>query len=109
MRLVVCKVTVSGFKYQLYKSTSLICDKIHNNFIDNHVSYVYKNVCMEWLWYLNRTDMFDFTFLKIGKWWDNNNEIDIEKSVLFGGFTDSLLRLWGQEDNLFLLSGIPGM
>lgn len=52
--------------------------KIQANFIDNHVSFVYEDVCAERMWELNAQDAWPFTFLRAGRWWDNyNNEIDI--------------------------------
>jgi AAA+ ATPase superfamily predicted ATPase len=56
---------------------SYVLDKLKSNFIDNHVSFVYEKVCMEKLWQLNKADKLKFKLLKLGKWWDNANEIDI--------------------------------
>ena len=54
-----------------------VMQKIKNNFIDNHVAFVYENVCREKMWDLNIKGMFGFTFDKLGRWWNSNEEIDI--------------------------------
>lgn len=65
--------------------------KIRANFIDNHVAYVYEDVCREYLWQLNAEGAWPFTFLKAGRWWDSrSNEIDVvtidpdEKNIILG-------------------------
>ncbi|MEW6624752.1 MAG: ATP-binding protein [Bacillota bacterium] len=54
-----------------------VVEKIKSNFIDNHVSHIYEKVCMEKIWQLNYENRFFFKVLKMGKWWDNREEIDI--------------------------------
>ena len=67
-----------------------IISKIKNNFIDNHVSFVYEKVSIEELWQMNKENILPFKVMKIGKWWNNSNEIDIvalneeSKEILFG-------------------------
>lgn len=51
--------------------------KIKANLIDNHIAYVYEDVCREYMWQLNAEGKWDFNFSKIGGWWDSNDEIDI--------------------------------
>lgn len=64
--------------------------KIEKNFIDNHVAFVYENICLQKMWQFNRENKLDFKFSRIGKWWDKDIEIDIvglneeEKAVIFG-------------------------
>ena len=64
--------------------------KIQNNFIDNHVSYVYEDICLETMWQLNGENAWDFHFDRAGRWWDGQNEIDIvaldseNKNIIFG-------------------------
>lgn len=59
---------------------------IERNLVDNHIAFVFEKVCEEILWNMN----LPFIPLKIGRWWDNNNEIDIvginsfENSIIFG-------------------------
>lgn len=55
----------------------LAMKKIRRNFVDAHVSYVYEDVCIEKMWELNVSDMWNFHFDKVGRWWNNNTEIDI--------------------------------
>lgn len=55
----------------------LAMHKIRANFVDAHVSYVYEDVCIEKMWELNASDIWDFHFDKVGRWWNSNNEIDI--------------------------------
>ena len=72
------------FKF-IYPNLSLIesghseiaMKKIQSNFIDNHVSYVYEDICLEILWKLNGDGAWDFYFERAGRWWDGQNEIDI--------------------------------
>lgn len=54
-----------------------VMGKIKNNFIDNHVAFVYEEVCKEKMWDLNIQGKLGFTFDKIGRWWNANEEIDI--------------------------------
>ncbi|MEG0477362.1 MAG: DUF234 domain-containing protein, partial [Raoultibacter sp.] len=52
--------------------------KIKSHLIDNHVAFVYEDVCPEKMWQLNAANAWTFSFTKAGRWWDNkNNEIDI--------------------------------
>lgn len=51
--------------------------KIKNNFIDNHVSYVYEDVCREKMWQLNADKVWPFYFSKVGRYWNPKTEIDI--------------------------------
>ena len=67
-----------------------VMERIRNNFIDNHVSYIYEDICLEMLWDLNEQDVLPFHFDNAGRWWDNENEIDIVgldndgKNIIFG-------------------------
>ena len=54
-----------------------VMKKIRANLINSHVSYVYEDICLEKMWSLNADDKWAFSFDKAGRWWDNNNEIDI--------------------------------
>lgn len=56
-------------------------EKIKNNFIDNHVSYVYEDICRENMWSLLSKKL---SFNRVGRWWDKNNEIDIVAYDAFG-------------------------
>ena len=64
--------------------------KIEANLMGSHVSFVYEDICLENMWDLNADDTWEFNFDKAGRWWDNNNEIDIVaidsagKDIIFG-------------------------
>lgn len=58
-------------------NSSIVLEKIKNNFIDNHVSYVYEDVCMEKMWQLNADKVWPFYFSKVGRYWNSKTEIDI--------------------------------
>ncbi|SDI56865.1 hypothetical protein SAMN05421493_11837 [Pseudobutyrivibrio sp. 49] len=50
-------------------------NKIRNNFIDNHVSYIYEDVCREDIWNLLSEGI---SFNRSGRWWGSKDvEIDI--------------------------------
>ena len=55
----------------------LAIKKIRANLVDAHIAYVYEDVCIEKMWELNAGDTWDFHFNKVGRWWNNNTEIDI--------------------------------
>jgi AAA+ ATPase superfamily predicted ATPase len=66
--------------------TEYVLKVIERNIIDNHVAFVFEKVCAEMLWDME----LPFQPLKVGRWWDSNEEIDIvainsfENSILFG-------------------------
>ncbi len=68
----------------------IVLRKIKNNFVDNHVSYVYEKVCREELWDLNVKGKLGMTFDKLGRWWNAKEEIDLVgidsmgKDIVFG-------------------------
>ncbi|MBP3201054.1 MAG: ATP-binding protein [Lachnospiraceae bacterium] len=53
-------------------NTEYVLNIIKRNFIDNHVSYVYEDICREMM----LTDK-KIHVDKVGKWWDKNDEIDV--------------------------------
>ena len=55
----------------------LAMKKIRQNIVDNHISFVYEDVCIEEMWKFNAEDKWDFHFDKVGRWWNGNIEIDI--------------------------------
>ncbi|MDD2481818.1 MAG: ATP-binding protein [Lutispora sp.] len=68
----------------------LVYNKIKNNLIDNHISYVYEEVCMEEMWQMSGDGKWSFHLDKVGRWWNNNTEIDIvaldttDNNIIFG-------------------------
>ena len=71
-------------------NTAIVMNKLKENFIDKHVSFIYENLCIEKLWNINAEGSLKFTFDKIGRWWNNTSEIDIigidstGNNILFG-------------------------
>lgn len=69
---------------------ALAMNKIRQNLVQNHIAYVYEDVCQNELWQMNGTDKLPFIFDKVGRWWDNSTEIDIVaidstgNDILFG-------------------------
>ena len=67
-----------------------VLKKINSNFIDNHVSYVYEDICRQKMWNMVANGVFKVQYSKIGRWWNNSDEIDIvgindeENSIIFG-------------------------
>lgn len=55
----------------------IVMNKIRKNLVDNHIAYVYEDVCRERMWDLNAEEAWGFHFSKIGRYWDGNTEIDI--------------------------------
>ncbi|SDB55699.1 hypothetical protein SAMN02910298_02864 [Pseudobutyrivibrio sp. YE44] len=50
-------------------------DKIKNNFIDNHVSFIYEDICRDDIWSLLSEGI---SFNRSGKWWGSKDvEIDV--------------------------------
>jgi AAA+ ATPase superfamily predicted ATPase len=46
-------------------------------YLNEYTSYVFENVCIQFLRVLNKNKKLPFRFSRIGRWWDNKNEIDI--------------------------------
>jgi uncharacterized protein len=67
-----------------------VLHKLRQNFVDNHVSYVYEVVCRDLLSGFCKTGILDFTASKIGSYWDAHTEIDVaaldeeHKSAILG-------------------------
>lgn len=64
-----------------------VVQKLKKSFVENHVSYVYEDICRERVWDLNGKGMM---FNRVGRWWDKENEVDIVaydsmgEDILFG-------------------------
>jgi AAA+ ATPase superfamily predicted ATPase len=65
-------------------------NRIRANLVDNHISYVYEDVCREKMWQLAAAGQWDFLFDKVGRWWNGNTEIDLialdsqGENIIFG-------------------------
>lgn len=52
-----------------------VLQKMKGSFIENHVSYVYEDICRQKMWYMTEKG---FSFNRVGRWWGNQDvEIDI--------------------------------
>lgn len=56
---------------------AFVAEKLKNNFVDNHVSFVYEQVSKEMIVDLCKNCRVDFNISRIGSYWNNNNEIDV--------------------------------
>jgi len=63
----------------------LAMKKIRANLIDAHIAYIYEDICKEKMWELGAGDTWDFHFNRVGRWWNNNTEIDIAALDKEGG------------------------
>ncbi len=57
------------------ENTQYVLDKIKSNLIDNHVSFVYEDICREQL--VSQSGELGFMISKIGSYWDFKVEIDV--------------------------------
>jgi AAA+ ATPase superfamily predicted ATPase len=54
-----------------------VLGKIKKSFIENHVSFVYEDICRDLISMLCREGKIDFIPSKIGSYWSSNIEIDV--------------------------------
>ena len=77
------------YPYQAYlekNETSFALLQIKKRFMQNFVSFVYEDVCREKMWELSATNIRDFHFTKVGRYWGNKTgEIDIVAIDTIGG------------------------
>ena len=55
----------------------IVMNKIRNSLVKNHIAFVYEDVCKERMWDLNAEGAWPFNFMKLGRFWDSKDEIDI--------------------------------
>lgn len=55
----------------------IVMQKIKSGFVANHAAFVYEDVCREKMWDMNAAGTWPFHFLKIGRYWSGDSEIDI--------------------------------
>jgi AAA+ ATPase superfamily predicted ATPase len=58
-------------------NTEIVMSKIRKGFVSNQIAFVYEDICREKMWRLSAEGVWDFHFLKIGRYWDSKVEIDI--------------------------------
>ena len=82
---------VYAYKGELeLENTEYVLGKIKKSFIENHVSFVYEDICRELLSVLCREGKINFIPNKIGSYWSSNIEVDVaaideeSKSILLG-------------------------
>ncbi|MBT9177488.1 MAG: hypothetical protein DDT20_01821 [Firmicutes bacterium] len=67
-----------------------VLGKLHEGFVFNHVSHVFERICMEWVAEANGGEGVFFKQQKVGRWWNDREEIDIvalnedTRDILFG-------------------------
>lgn len=94
-------------------NVALAMEKIHQNLVDQHIRYIYEDICIEEMWVLNSDKLWDFHYNKVGRWWNNNAEIDLValdstgNDIIFGEckYWDSkvginILRILEEKSNL---------
>lgn len=70
--------------------SKIVMNKIRNNLIPNHISFVYEDICKERMWDMNANNAWPFNFTKLGRYWDSKTEIDIvaldpdDKNIILG-------------------------
>ena len=76
--------------YLELENTGYVLEILKQNFYDNHVSYVFEDICREKVMDLDIQRQLGISLSKVGKWWDKNSEIDIVgisegfKDIFFG-------------------------
>lgn len=58
-------------------NVNFVLEKLRRNFIDNHVSFVYEEVCREIFQHMCLSGQIAFTPSIIGSYWNRSDEIDI--------------------------------
>ncbi|MCT4598800.1 MAG: DUF234 domain-containing protein, partial [Vallitalea sp.] len=56
-------------------NTGYVLNKIKNNLVDNHVSFIYEDICREQL--VTYSNELELIVSKIGSYWDSRVEIDV--------------------------------
>ena len=70
--------------------SDVVLKKIKSNFIDNHVAFIYEEICIQKMWGMVADGRLEAQYTKIGRWWNNSAEIDIvglneeDNSIIFG-------------------------
>ncbi|MBU9743528.1 AAA family ATPase [Lachnospiraceae bacterium ASD3451] len=66
--------------------SELVMNKIEQNFIDSHVSFVYEDICREKIWQLSAGGCWPFQAQNVGRWWNNKDaKIDVVATDEEGG------------------------
>jgi hypothetical protein len=71
-------------------NTEIVLDKVKQRFRENHVSFVYEDICREWLLHHGLKNDAGTVIRSVGRWWDKDTEIDVvgltenETDIVFG-------------------------
>ena len=63
--------------YLEIENTELVMGKIKEQFRPNHVSFVYEDICKEWLMHHGLSKIPDLHLMHVGRWWNKDMEIDL--------------------------------
>jgi hypothetical protein len=58
-------------------NTEIVLDKVKQRFRENHVSFVYEDICREWLLHHGLKGDAGTIIRSVGRWWDKDTEIDV--------------------------------
>ena len=58
-------------------NTEIVLDKVKQRFRENHVSFVYEDICREWLLHHGLKGDAGTVIRSVGRWWDKDTEIDV--------------------------------
>ena len=59
------------------ENLNFVIEKLNEHFIDNHVAFVYEDVCRNIFAELCKAKQIDFVPSRIGSYWDREDEIDL--------------------------------
>ena len=76
--------------YLEMENTELVMARIREQFRPNHVSFVYEDICRQWLMLHGMSKIPDLHLMHVGRWWNKDLEIDLlglsegNEDVVFG-------------------------
>ena len=84
--------------------------KLRDNFIDNHVAFVYEKCCQAKLWQLSAEKKLPFQVSRVGRWWNNKGtEIDaVALSPAEKGLVVGECKFWKQPVGLNVWKYLQG-
>lgn len=70
-------------------NSDLLLDKIKREFAERQAAFVYEDICRNRIWALSAEGKWNFMLEKVGRWWNQHEEIDIValgegKNIIFG-------------------------
>lgn len=63
--------------YLEIENTEMVIKRIKERFRSNHVSYVYEDICREWLMHQGLSKAPNVHLIRAGRWWNKDTEIDL--------------------------------